>query len=238
MIFTINEKNEINLLDAMPASDAPMPEGTVLITSSKDLTNITRGWPGKRLVEIWNNLAPRVDLKPVRKFENWPKAVIRIWRATEAMANNTKGKQLAAQLNAGNHDYNVKIEAVDGRRKKADGAEPALRLDTTIGTFVNATSDLAACPAPAKKGGKKTKAAKAPKASKPARAAKPAAGGEPKAPREGTAKAKVIEMISRKGGATLEEICEATGWQKHTTRGFISTLHKKGGPEVVSTRRE
>ena len=64
------------------------------------------------------------------------------------------------------------------------------------------------------------------------------AAGEKPIPREGTAKAKVIAMIRRRGGATLDEICKVTGWQKHTTRGFISTLHKKGGPEVVSGRRE
>ena len=45
-------------------------------------------------------------------------------------------------------------------------------------------------------------------------------------------------MIQRKGGATLEEIMKETGWQAHNTRGFISTLPKKGGPQVNSTRRE
>jgi hypothetical protein len=71
------------------------------------------------------------------------------------------------------------------------------------------------------------------KAAKPAKAAP-----EARAPREGTAKAKVIEMLNRKGGVTLDEIMEATGWQAHTVRGFISTLPKKGGPQVTSTRRE
>jgi hypothetical protein len=56
--------------------------------------------------------------------------------------------------------------------------------------------------------------------------------------RPGSAKANVIEMIQRKGGATLEEIMKETGWQAHTTRGFISTLPKKAGPQVNSTRRE
>ena len=45
-------------------------------------------------------------------------------------------------------------------------------------------------------------------------------------------------MIQRKGGATLEEIVRATGWQKHTVRGFISILGSKGGMKVTSTRRE
>lgn len=45
-------------------------------------------------------------------------------------------------------------------------------------------------------------------------------------------------MLQRKGGATLEEIIKATGWQKHTVRGFISILGSKGGLKVTSTRRE
>ena len=64
---------------------------------------------------------------------------------------------------------------------------------------------------------------------------KKAAAGKP---REGTHKAEVIAMLQRKGGATLEQIMEATGWQKHTVRGFISILGSKGGMKVTSTRRE
>jgi len=49
----------------------------------------------------------------------------------------------------------------------------------------------------------------------PATEAKPVA-------REGTAKATVLAMIQHKGGATLEEIMNATEWQAHTVRGFIA----------------
>jgi len=79
----------------------------------------------------------------------------------------------------------------------------------------------------AKTGAKKTK----PVAKSAKRASKPAA-------REGTAKAMVIAMTSRQGGATLEEIAAETGWQKHTVRGFMSTVPKKAGLTVTSTRRE
>jgi hypothetical protein len=75
-----------------------------------------------------------------------------------------------------------------------------------------------------------------PKARKKGRQSKPAA--ERPVARAGTARAKVIAMISRNGGATLEEICKATGWQKHTTRGLISTLGKRAGLQITSSRRE
>ena len=68
----------------------------------------------------------------------------------------------------------------------------------------------------------KTPKAKATKAPKPAKAAK-----EPKA--AGTSKKdQVLALISRKNGASLDEIMTATGWQKHTVRGFIAILGKKG----------
>ena len=55
--------------------------------------------------------------------------------------------------------------------------------------------------------------------------------------REGSKQADVIELISRAQGATLAEIMEHTGWQKHTVRGFVSgTLIKKLGLKVESFR--
>jgi len=55
--------------------------------------------------------------------------------------------------------------------------------------------------------------------------------------REGTKQATLIAMLRRPDGADLDEIAEATGWQKHTIRGAISgALKKKLGLEVTSTR--
>ena len=56
--------------------------------------------------------------------------------------------------------------------------------------------------------------------------------------REGTRKATMIALLEREGGATLEEIMAETAWQKHSVRGFISTLGSKHGYTIVSTRRE
>lgn len=56
--------------------------------------------------------------------------------------------------------------------------------------------------------------------------------------REGTHKAEVIARLQRKGGATLEAIMEATGWQKHTVRWFINVLGSTDGMKVISTRRD
>src|ERR1700722_4083384 len=49
-------------------------------------------------------------------------------------------------------------------------------------------------------------------------------------------KAEVIAMMKRAKGATLTEIVEATGWQKHTVRGFVSILGSKGGQKIESSK--
>jgi hypothetical protein len=50
--------------------------------------------------------------------------------------------------------------------------------------------------------------------------------------------ATVVALLERAGGATLEEIVAATSWQRHSVRGFISTLGSKQGYTVTSVRRE
>jgi hypothetical protein len=75
------------------------------------------------------------------------------------------------------------------------------------------------------------KTAKAGKAANSGKAAKPA--------RDGSKKAEVVEMMQRKGGCTLAEIMNATGWKAHTVRAFVSgTLGKKMGLVVTSTKND
>ena len=58
-------------------------------------------------------------------------------------------------------------------------------------------------------------------------------------PRAGTKQAKLIEMLRAEGGATIDEIVAATGWQPHTVRGaFAGALKKKLGLEVTSEKIE
>ena len=59
-----------------------------------------------------------------------------------------------------------------------------------------------------------------------------------KAPfRENSKQATVIKMLQRPEGASIQTICEATGWQAHTVRGlFAGTLKKRLGLTIQSDK--
>lgn len=62
---------------------------------------------------------------------------------------------------------------------------------------------------------------------------------KPAVAKEGTRKAIVIGMLENPAGASIAEIMEATGWQSHSVRGFISgSLIKKSGLKVNSFKRD
>ena len=86
-------------------------------------------------------------------------------------------------------------------------------------------------------------AAKPPKKAAKKKAAKAAKKGKAKGKKRThdagpgqNKKATVIAMMKRAKGATLAEIIEATGWQPHTVRGFVSILGTKGGEKIESAK--
>lgn len=53
-----------------------------------------------------------------------------------------------------------------------------------------------------------------------------------------TTKSSTVEkLLERKDGASLEAICKATGWQRHSCRAFMTGLRKKGR-EVVRYKND
>jgi len=57
--------------------------------------------------------------------------------------------------------------------------------------------------------------------------------------RPGTKAAAIIDRLKTPDGATVGELMEATGWQAHSVRGFLSaTLKQKHGLTIVSEKRD
>ena len=82
----------------------------------------------------------------------------------------------------------------------------------------------------------KTKTTKKATANKNAPKAKTVA--KETAPREGSKTAQVVAMLQRKNGATLPEIMDKMGWQRHTVRGFMAGAMKKAGYAVESFKSD
>jgi DNA-binding NarL/FixJ family response regulator len=101
-------------------------------------------------------------------------------------------------------------------------------LETAVDAIIDA-------PETAKNGKREAPTSKA----RAKKTAKPAKAKDAAAPREGSKKQTVLLLLARKDGATMAEIADATGWQKHSIRGFISgNVTKKMGLAVESSKNE
>lgn len=83
-------------------------------------------------------------------------------------------------------------------------------------------------------------APKPPVVDKKFKAGKQATAGQQAPTRPARTKtAQILELIHRPQGASLAAIMEATGWQAHSVRGFVSgTLGKKMGLKIESVKGE
>jgi hypothetical protein len=61
--------------------------------------------------------------------------------------------------------------------------------------------------------------------------------GSPKDQRKQNKTETCLNLLRRRDGATIEELQEATGWQSHSVRGFLSgAVKKKLGLKLVSDK--
>src|SRR4051812_28025205 len=56
--------------------------------------------------------------------------------------------------------------------------------------------------------------------------------------REGSKAAQVYALLCRPEGATVREIQDLTGWQRHSVRGFLSASVRPHGPSLRSFERQ
>jgi hypothetical protein len=79
--------------------------------------------------------------------------------------------------------------------------------------------------------GRSTRTAKGGKETKPVTKRARQSKGEGKG-------ATIVTLIGRPKGASLKELMQATGWQAHSVRGFLSTISKKQKLKVASEKNE
>ena len=127
------------------------------------------------------------------------------------------------------------MAAIGVAREDEEGQTTAPAEADTAPTAADAGS-AGESPGPASEAVSAATPAKRKAKAKSARPGKAAPVAKP-APRSGTKQALMIDMLKRPEGATVEQIAEATGWQKHTIRGAISgALKKKLGLTIEATR--
>jgi hypothetical protein len=129
-------------------------------------------------------------------------------------------------------------------RESKDGQRLTLVISDAgrqaIGVAAREQSELppaSVAPRGSKRSAGRRKASEAKGATAPSSKAKRTAS--PAAVRPGTKLVLLVDLLQRKGGATIAEMMKATGWQPHSVRGAISgALKKKLGPAVSSEKVE
>ena len=139
---------------------------------------------------------------------------------TQKLATKLIGAGLAKEIKAksgapvwrqdeqGGQSYALKLTAAGARAiadatglasdATSEGKDPRVQVTTTGSQVVEATADVSAATASLS------------------------------APRGGTKLARILELLQRDCGATLEELIAATDWLPHTTRAALTGLRKRG----------
>jgi hypothetical protein len=213
MTFTIDTDNNITAHGTPEEAAAATATPFDSFSSQKELAELAKAWPAERLVAVWNSLP---GVTAVESFKSSKAGVGRIWERIRGLGDAAKPEAAPAKA----------APAKPKGKKSAKGGAQSAK-----GT-----------PAKSKASKKATAAKGAPKGKKAAKAKaarKSGESGEPKTARAGSKSEEVIAMLKRKGGATMAEIMAHTGWQKHTTRGWVSGfLGKKMGIAVESFKSD
>jgi hypothetical protein len=242
--FTIDAENNITVHTSRKAA---RETGAGVFASEEQFAELI-GPDNKRLVEIWNGLP---GVKPITKFANRKSATERIWKTLQSLGGQAAAPVPETPFDAPETEVaptelpadEPKLAEAEAERPQEDSTLQA-EIEPVVLTAPNAAEPAANSDAQELRGAAEEETAtektsftkKAPKVKKAA--AKPARFEESAGPREGSKTARVVEMLKRESGATLEEIMQQMGWQKHTVRGFMAGAMKKAGYGVESFKSE
>ncbi len=85
--FIVDRENWIGII----RSEEGITQGREAFTTKQSLATLASRWPGKRLVEIWNEIP---GVKSIKRFTDRKRGIERIWKAIQplgAEAANTNG---------------------------------------------------------------------------------------------------------------------------------------------------
>jgi hypothetical protein len=238
--FTIDEEDNITIHASRKAAKET---GLAVFASEEQFAEVI-GTDNKRVVDIWNSLT---GVKPVTKFANRTMGIQRIWKAIQnlgVIAPNDESSEPAVEAPfepAGKEvgeppvaEPEISREAQPeqpGATAESLPAEPLADAGAQASDIAPGQAAVANATTPTKKSRKAKKSTDAGTPS--ADAPKPEAG-----PREGSKTSQVVAMLQREQGATISEIMQTMGWQKHTVRGFMAGAMKKAGYTVESFKPE
>jgi hypothetical protein len=206
--FTIDTDNNIRAFPGADQAEATASAGVQTFTSQKELAQLAAAWPVTRLADTWNGFAGIAPFGHLKPVKRFTDRNSAVSRIWQAIQKLAPPPEDAPVAQQGAHVAPVSAAATES-----------------------------ATPQPERpKAPKTTKRAKGMAAGKSARAKKAKVASTEL--REGSKKARVLALIERAKGATLSEIMDKMGWQKHTVRGFMAGAMKKAGFTVESFKPE
>ena len=252
--FTIDAENNITVhANRQAARDT----GAGVFSTEVQFADLI-GPNNQRLIEIWNSLP---GVTPVKKFTNRKIATERIWKAIQSLggpaaapapepqavaaiaaaepvaqppqpepAPESVAPPAASEPSIPAAEQQPEPAAASQEQEPsvapAEAAQQTTPFDEPVATVGAGAAPVATTEAPATKKASRTKKA-------------PTGQTNAGVPREGSKTSRVIAMLKREGGTTVEEIMAEMGWQKHTTRALLSaggSLTKKHGLVVTSQK--
>ena len=123
--FTIDSENNITAFASMQRAKTSDQTDAVIFTSQEELTKLADGWPGGRLVEIWNSLP---GAAPVKKFTDRKTAIARIWKAIQSLQPAPEAEEKAALSRDVGTGRAAELKATSkakGRKKAAPDSQGA-----------------------------------------------------------------------------------------------------------------
>jgi len=197
----------------------------ITFTIDNEANNITAHATAQEAEAVPNAERFRNEAGLAKLAANWP--VARLVEIYNSLPGVSPVKKFTDRKTAAGRIW----KAIQGLRQSLpDQAEAHASVDAqpdaTATPVAPQTADVAPTEAPAAR--KTTRREKAPQ---PATQAKGA--------RDGSKTAIVLGLLKREGGVTSKELTAATGWQRHSVRGFLSgTVGKKMGLKVASAKAE